>query len=94
MLFNLDIDIEALPRIPTEALTHVIEELARARRMGHHLVVIRPETARWLVNNLDLSKRDLAMISRIGQEFPQTGALRARALIFIRIVEGTRMGLA
>ena len=85
MLFHFDESERDLAAAGPTDLAAVTVELLRARRLGHHLIVISRRTARWLRDHLDLTGRDRAMLERVEQEFAQTGALHNLAGVFIRL---------
>jgi hypothetical protein len=84
MLFYCDLADELLSIRP-EALSIAVSDLVRAHRMGHHLAVINRASASWLMNNVDLSNSDGAMLTRISQEYAQTGDLQNKAKVFVRL---------
>jgi hypothetical protein len=84
MLFYFD-DVAGLPDLPRETVAAALSDLIRAHRSGHHLVVINRASAMWLTENIDLSQRDAAMLSRIAQDFTQTGDLRRRAKVYVNL---------
>jgi hypothetical protein len=84
MLFHLEFRRE-LTELSADALSNPISALINAHRSGTHFVVIDRQTAKWLGENVDLSRRDLAMLDRIAQEFTQAGSLRNRAGVYVRL---------
>src|SRR5262245_43552325 len=85
MLFYLDNPPDDFSYIPPDVLASVASELARARRDGHHLIVINRPAVSWLLQNVDLSRRDAAILSRVAQEFAQTGNVRRQAMVYVKL---------
>src|ERR1700742_3514953 len=84
MLFHLEFSRE-LTELSADELSNPISALINAHRSGIHFVVIDRQTAKWLSENVDLSKRDFAMLDRISQEFTQMGGLRKQAKVYVRL---------
>lgn len=85
MIVHLDCDISAVLEINSAILAEQVAEIARAHRLGHHLVIIRPDLADWISKNLILSEFSKSTIERIGQNFSQTADLIRRSSIVLRI---------
>jgi hypothetical protein len=85
MLFNLDLADNELASIARDVLAAAVSDLLRASRLGDHLVVVSRSSCRWLQENLDLSQRENAMLSRLGQDFTQTGDLPRRARVYVSL---------
>jgi hypothetical protein len=86
MLFVLDLTEVELASISKDRLSNAVGELVRARRTGHHIVSMGRNSAKWLKDNLDLSKRDMATLDQLAYEFTQVGALARRASVYIRLI--------
>jgi hypothetical protein len=84
MLFYLEHSAQLL-ELSVELLADPISGLIQAHRSGTHLVVIDRQCASWLHENVDLSKRDKAMLERMAQEFTQSAGLRRKAKAYVRL---------
>src|ERR1700683_3577136 len=85
MLFFLDSSADELAAVPSDTMANVASELARARRVGHHLIVISRASAEWIIDHVDLSSRDAAMVHRMAQEYAQTASMRHKAKTYIHV---------
>ncbi len=88
MIVLLDLTVEHLSSMDAESLSSRLEELLRSYRLGHHVVIMRRNVARWLAEHTSISPQALASLRKISQEFTQTGDLAQRAPVALRVRSG------
>ncbi|WP_428685362.1 hypothetical protein [Reyranella sp.] len=86
MLFHLDISPLQLAASNRDELTIAVQELLRAHRYGHHLIVIGRKETEWLAAELKFHPPERAMLAEIALEYTQTAGLLQRASRYVAIV--------
>lgn len=90
MIIEWDATDEHLSAVNKDALTAAASELARAHRLGSHLAIISRSVVHWLLREIQFSQIDRTTLERISSEFTQTGGLRGRASVYVKLITTKR----
>jgi hypothetical protein len=88
MLFKCGLSEPQLQALDKSLLNSAVNELLRAHRLGYHLLVLERPTANVLMDILDLTLSDRSTLSRVSNDYTQSGNLAKNASVYIELVDG------
>lgn len=94
MIVQISISVPDLTSLSRQDASYLFSELLRSSRQGFHRVVIPRALARWIADNVELSKIDHAHLVRLRGEYAQLAGLISRATILVRVVVGNDLEVA
>ena len=87
MLIHISTTCEYLASVKPPALSEVLNEILRAHRLGHHIVIIERDVSEWIKVNVPLNSSELNILKRITSELTQSWGLVGRSKMFVRLVD-------